>query len=128
MVAESLAARFGKIAAIFGVFAVFCLLTLDQNRFSVTSNAAYGKKFLRFVVFRVFRDLHEVHESAQCYSNTYFLKSFANASRASEGGPEEVWRSTTIRVANSSQELRACLSTIRAGIVLLHSRRAPGSK
>src|SRR5688572_20238906 len=59
---------------------------------------------------------------------TYFLKSFANASRAPDGGPEEVWRSTTIRVANSSQVLRACLSTIRARIVLLHSRRAPGSK
>src|SRR5688572_9032399 len=59
---------------------------------------------------------------------TYFLKSFANASRAPVGGPDDVWRSTTIRVANSSQVLRACLSTIRAGIVLLHSRRAPGSK
>src|SRR5258705_1056883 len=58
----------------------------------------------------------------------HFLKSFANASRASVGGPDEVSRSTTIRVANSSHSLRACLFTIRAGIGLLHSRRAPGSK
>jgi len=58
----------------------------------------------------------------------HFLNSFANASRASVGGPEEVSRSTTIRAANSSHSLRACLFTIRAGIGLLHSRRAPGSK
>jgi hypothetical protein len=58
----------------------------------------------------------------------HFLNSLANASRASVGGPDEVSRSTTIRVANSSHWLRACLFTIRAGIDLLHSRRAPGSK
>jgi hypothetical protein len=151
MVAESLAARFGKIAAILlgflgGLLSAVCGLlpvTSDQNRISVTSNASWWKKFLRFVWFCDFRGsllrkpkkaihqnhgLHEVHESAKCYFKTYFLKSFANASRASEGGPDEVWRSTTIRVANSSQVLRACLSTIRAAIFLLHSKRAPGSK
>lgn len=58
----------------------------------------------------------------------HFLNSFENASRAFVGGPDEVSRSTTIRVANSSHSLRACLFTIRAGIGLLHSRRAPGSK
>ncbi|HBB87596.1 MAG TPA: hypothetical protein DC047_08275 [Blastocatellia bacterium] len=58
----------------------------------------------------------------------HFLNSFAKASRAPVGGPDEVWRSTTIRVANSSHSLRACLFTIRTGIGLLHSRRAPGSK
>jgi len=58
----------------------------------------------------------------------HFLNSFANASRAPVGGPEEVWRSTTIRVANSSHVLRACLFTIRAGIGFVHSKRAPGSK
>ena len=65
---------------------------------------------------------------ASAKNPSYFLNSFANASRASVGGPDEVWRSTTIRVANSSQVLRACLFTIRAAIVLLHSKRAPGSK
>ena len=58
----------------------------------------------------------------------HFLNSFANASRAFVGGPDEVSRSTIMRAANSSHSLRACLFTIRAGIVLLHSRRAPGSK
>ena len=59
---------------------------------------------------------------------SHFLNSFANASRASVGGPDEVSRSTTIRAANSSQVLRACLFTIRAAIDLLHSKRALGSK
>src|SRR6185436_149840 len=66
--------------------------------------------------------------AAATYEAFHFLNSFANASRAFVGGPEEVWRSTTIRPANSSQVLRACLFTIRAVIGLVHSRRAPGSK
>src|SRR5258707_13807553 len=58
----------------------------------------------------------------------HFLNSFANASRAFVGGPDEVSRSTTIRAANSSQVLRAFLFTIRLAIDLLHSKWAPGSK
>ena len=58
----------------------------------------------------------------------HFLNSFANASRALDGGPEEVSRSTTVRGSNSSQVLGAFLFTIFAVIGLLHSNRAPGSK
>src|SRR6266850_2893549 len=65
--------------------------------------------------------------AATCETH-HFLKSFANASRAFVGGPDEVSRSTTIRAANSSQVLRAFLFTIRFGIDLLHSKWAPGSK
>src|SRR5437764_10006504 len=60
--------------------------------------------------------------------NDYFLNSFANAWRASVGGPEEVSRSTTVRGVKSSQMLRAFLFTIRAVIGLLHWKRALGSK
>jgi len=59
---------------------------------------------------------------------SYFLKSFANACRASVGAPDEVWRSTTVRGAKSSHVLRAFLFTMRAGIVLLHWNVALGSK
>ncbi|HKN82646.1 MAG TPA: hypothetical protein VJW17_04390 [Pyrinomonadaceae bacterium] len=56
------------------------------------------------------------------------MNRFANAWRASVGGPEEVSRSTTVRGAKSSQVLRAFLFTIRAVIGLLHWKRALGSK
>lgn len=59
---------------------------------------------------------------------SYFLNKFAKAWRASVGAPEEVWRSTTVRAAKSSHALRAFLFTIFKGIVLLHSKRALGSK
>ena len=60
--------------------------------------------------------------------SSHFLKRFANAWRASVGAPDEVCRSTTVRGAKSSHTLRAFLFTMRAGIVLLHWKRAPGSK
>jgi hypothetical protein len=58
----------------------------------------------------------------------HFLKSFANAARASVGAPEEVCRSTTVRTANNSHVFRAFLFTMRAVTGLLHSKRALGSK
>lgn len=67
---------------------------------------------------------------SDCYArqSRHFLNSFANASRALVGAPDEVSRSTTVLGANSSQVLRAFLFTIRFGTGLLHSKRAPGSK
>lgn len=58
----------------------------------------------------------------------YFLNKLAKACLASVGAPEEVCRSTTVLEVNSSQVLLAVLFTIRFRIVLLHSKRAPGSK
>ena len=58
----------------------------------------------------------------------HFLNSFAKAARASVGGPDEVWRSTTVRAVNSSHVLRAFLFTIFTVTGLLHSKRALGSK
>jgi hypothetical protein len=50
------------------------------------------------------------------------LNNFAKAARASVGAPDEVWRSTTVRGANSSHWLRAFLFTILVVIGLLHSK------
>src|SRR2546423_5187956 len=61
-------------------------------------------------------------------SGDYFLNRFANAWRASLGAPEEVSRSTTVRVAKRSHWLRPPLFRMRAVIDLRHSKREPGSK
>jgi hypothetical protein len=62
-------------------------------------------------------------------SENHFLNKFANACLASVGAvDEDVSRSTTARGAKSSQMFLAFLLTIRLRIVLLHSKRAPGSK